>query len=54
MNRTSTSNGRRAATAIVAIAVTFAIHGGWISGMDRDAAVTYSAAAPQSAGPRSA
>ena len=40
MNRTSNRSAGRIAAAVVAIAMTFAVHGGWISGMDRDAAST--------------
>ncbi len=36
------SNSRRIVSAIVAVALTFAIHGGWLAGMDRDAAAVTS------------
>jgi hypothetical protein len=37
MSTTSATPPRRIAAAIIAILFTVAIHGGWLSGMDRDA-----------------
>ena len=47
---TSIFSTRNIAWAVMAVAATVALHGGWLNAMDRDAAaVTASAAAPVSA-----